>query len=486
MFCKRCGATLREEDRFCSQCGARVEKDRSPVNLNLMRQPEEDREHTEPENMAGKEQEAPRVDFYERLSQEPQQIYYDETLYRDEASHQKDKGTYRDTFLDKREEKSHALLTTVAILMIIAVLTAAGMILFFFMKKDRAGTDGQGSGSDIIIISDQETQGGENAQDQQAQQDQNGDVVILEDGAAEPSVPAGTDNPEGGAEPAPEPAAETEAEAAAATPETEAVPQGKLDPARLEEILRTDSTAAVSAVYIYDLAKNCHYEAGSYEEPMYASALISVPILYTAAVKLDRQEITLNDAITYVNSIGGRGEAYPEEKDGKSFPLSYYLTTMLAYSDNNCMNCLIDYLGLETINATCQSAGFSSVDLQRKIVSEVTDGKDNYISARDLAGMVKELYGGKYNTISREFMKTYFRIDAGDAYPTAVGLAPELPGDCLFLNQNGRGDTRYNEAAVIAGEDYRYVIAVMFRGDYGFQYETAVKNISSYVYQSLK
>ena len=63
---------------------------------------------------------------------------------------------------------------------------------------------------------------------------------------------------------------------------------------------------------------------------------------------------------------------------------------MMSYSDNNCMNCLIDYLGLDNINAACTSAGFGSVDIQRKIVAEVTDGKDNYVSAKDLAGMIRQ------------------------------------------------------------------------------------------------
>lgn len=428
MFCRRCWAELNETDKFCSQCGAPVRRPKTHPEKN---------------------------------------IYYDEKLYRD------DKGLYRDTFLKKKEEKSHALLTTVAVLLVIAVLTVGGLALLFFLKKSGGSENkenGQATTSDVVILDE----GGQDA---------------LPDGTPEEE----TETPETGVEEENGTEAETKERVVVETePETEAAhetermeSEARIREDRMEEFFSSGSTALKSAVCVYDLDHNQVYGAGEWESPMYASALISVPILYTAAVKLDRQEITLNDEILYVNSIGGRGETDPEEKDGKRFPLSYYLTTMLAYSDNNCMNCLIDFLGLSEINRICREAGFSSVDLQRKIVAEVTDGKDNYLSAKDAAGMVKELYGGKYQTISNTFMKNYFRIDPGDGYRTVIGLAQDLPEDALFLNQNGRGDTRYSEVAVISDGACQYVISVMCSGEYGFQYETAVENISNYVYQSL-
>ena len=63
MFCDRCGAELKNSDKFCSQCGA-------PVRA--------------------------REDFYETLD-EPEEFYYDDKLYRD------DRRLYRDTFREKKE-----------------------------------------------------------------------------------------------------------------------------------------------------------------------------------------------------------------------------------------------------------------------------------------------------------------------------------------------------------------------------------------------
>ena len=99
--------------------------------------------------------------------------------------------------------------------------------------------------------------------------------------------------------------------------------------------------------------------------------------------------------------------------------------------------------------------------------------------------MVRDLYQGKFRTISREFMKQYFKIDSGDGYRTVLGLSGEIPADAMFLNQNGRGDTRYNEVAVIADGNCQYVISLMLNGDPGYEYETGVEELSGYVYREL-
>lgn len=442
MICKRCKAKVQEGDLFCSKCGAPVE-------------------HT----------------F--------QKDYYDDNLYR------REKGRYRDSFLEKKEERSHALLMTVTVLLVIAVLAVAFVILFFFSRRNRmqsadnravsvvsggdqkqAGTGNGGQEGEIVILTEEESAGPAQTEKEAA----------IDTTAAAGGDAAGMGETDIEEESLSAPPRETDS---SDLPPAADQTASALDSQRLDQIWQEDSSAVRWGVFVYDFNHFKEYSTDKAEEPMYASALISVPILYTTAVLLDQGQITLNDQITYGNSIGGRGEANPQEREGNNYPLTYYLTTMLIYSDNNCMNSLLDYLGLEQINSVCQSAGFTSVDLQRKIVAEVTDGKDNYVSARDLAGMLKELFLGKYKTLGSEFIRQYFKIDAGDGYRTVIGLADPLPSSTLFLNQNGRGDTRYNEVALISDDTHQYIISIMCSGDYGFQYETAVENISNYVYQSL-
>ncbi len=408
MKCSRCGTKLRKKDRFCPNCG-------TPV---ILLPDQED------------------ADF--------------------------DDHTFRDSFLEKDEDRGHALMVTSVLLLLIAV-SAFCVLGYFYYKETGSLPFLEGDGQAVV----KQEEGSSRIPSPIAQTLALIDEMETENGSLVPTTEA--------------PQRETKTEKS--TEKATEAPRGVvIDEAKLTSIMN-ESTADSYGVFVTDLRSMDTWTAGNAEDAMYASALISVPILYTAAYELDAGTITLNDPIRYVNSIGGRGEANPEEKVGKDYALSYYLTTMLTYSDNNCMNCLIDYLGIDTINRVCQSAGFTSVDMQRKIVEDVTDGTENYISARDLTMMVRELYNGKFHTIGRDFIVKYFHIDDNDSNRTVAGNAPSLAPEAVFLNQNGRGDTRYNEVAVVTNGTHAFVISFMLNGASGFTFESAVQDATDYVFQ---
>jgi beta-lactamase class A len=170
-----------------------------------------------------------------------------------------------------------------------------------------------------------------------------------------------------------------------------------------------------------------------------------------------------------------------EQRYGLDFPLSFYLQTMTNYSDNNCVNILINHIGLDTINAVCQVAGYASVNMERGLVADDPGGLDNYISAKDVTMMVKDLYTGKFSSIGEDYMRTYFRINEGDSLPTLIGLAPGLADAGAVLNQNGHGMTRYNEIALIEDNGALYILTIMLYGDSGMIYSPAVTDIAEYV-----
>ena len=254
-----------------------------------------------------------------------------------------------------------------------------------------------------------------------------------------------------------------------------------IDPAQIQSILDSESTASSAEVYVYDLKHDSEAALNDCTQPMYASALITVPILYTAASRIDEGAMTLDDPIPYVTSIGGRGEMTTEQRDGLDFPLSFYLQTMTNYSDNNCVNILINHIGLDTINAVCQGAGYASVNMERGLVADDPGGLDNYISAKDVTMMVKDLYTGKFSSVGEDYMRTYFRIHEGDSLPTLIGLAPGLADAGAVLNQNGHGMTRYNEIALIEDNGALYILTIMLYGDSGMIYSPAVTDIAEYV-----
>ena len=161
-------------------------------------------------------------------------------------------------------------------------------------------------------------------------------------------------------------------------------------------------------------------------------------------------------------------------EDGKINGYPYLVSQVCVDASAN------DYIGLDTINAVCQEAGFTSVNMERGLVALDPGGLDNYVSAKDMTMMVKELYTGSFDSIGTDFMKEYFHISEGDSLPTLAGLAPSL-SDASVLNQNGHGMTRYNETAVIEDGGALYILTIMLHGDSGMVYSPAVTDVAEYV-----
>lgn len=499
-ICRKCGAVLREGDKYCSKCGARASQGRTGdrrKNAQKKKQQKEITFRTKPEHSSG----------------------------------------YRENF-EEGENRSHALLVTVTILVVMMLAVAAFAVFYFFQRRSMAGNSGYGSAIEIIsdgtsgetaavdmaataVSSGNEEQAqGTPASDGQVQTapasgEQTADAAAADsaasktassEGASETQAASdaelkaqgaeetqagenGEETDQGQTDGAPVVSVLFESEAMAVT-ESETQPQTQapspkaedvVDPAQIQTILDNESTAASSEVYIYDLKNDSEVSVNDCTQPMYASALITVPILYTAATRIDAGELTMDDPITYVTSIGGRGELTTESRDGQQLPLSFYLQTMTNYSDNNCINILIDYLGLDSINSTCQAAGYTSVNMERGLVSGDPGGLDNYVSAKDVTMMVRDLFSGKFSSIGEDYMREYFKISETDSLPTMVGLAPSLADAAAVLNQNGHGSTRYNETALIEDGGALYIMTIMLNGNSGLVYSPAVTDAAEYV-----
>ena len=481
-ICRKCGSVLRDGDRYCSKCGAR----------------------------------APSARALDRKQKAQQKKQRKKITFQTKPAHSRG---YRENF-EEGENRSHALLVTVTILVVMMLAVAAFAMFYFLRKRSLAGGTDYSSAIEIITENSVTAAGAEGSSQTADQSGASSDAQPLSEAQAqsvdiqaqsETKAPGGdaqlqseaqpqgvetqaqseTQAPEGdalsesetqapGGEVFPQTETETETEA----PQTErATPSAAdvIDPARIQSILESESTASSAEVYIYDLKHDSEAAYGDCSQPMYASALITVPILYTAASLIDSGAVTPDDPIPYVTSIGGRGEITTEQRDGLDFPLSFYLQTMVHYSDNNCINVLIDFFGLDTINSVCQEAGYSSVNMERGLVSGDPGGLDNYVCAKDISMMVKDLYSGTFSSIGTDFMRTYFHISEGDSLPTLVGLAPDLQDAAAFLNQNGHGMTRYNETAVIEDGGALYILTIMLHGDSGMVYSPAVTDVAEYV-----
>ena len=445
--CRKCGTALRDTDKYCSQCGAR----------------------------------APSASVRARKERAQKKKEQKEITFRT----QPEKGThYRENFEEGENRRSALRVTvTILILMLLAVAGFAGYYLYLGRSSKDVPAGSDSAPIEILTEGSVASSGAEAAEPANIKEREDAPKIVGQEDTGAEDKQQETVAQETAAQ---EAVVETEAQTEAPTePQTEPPAPAAadvIDVSQIQTLLASGSTATSAEVYIYDLKHDSEVAVNDCTAQLRLSAMITVPILYTAASRIDAGELSMDTEITYVTTIGGRGEITTESREGQSYPLSFYLQTMVNYSDNNCINILIDYLGLDSINAVCQEAGYTSIWMERGLIaSGNTGGLDNYGSAKDITLMIRDLYTGKFNSIGTDFMKEYFHIDKGDSLPTVIGLAPSVADATLFLNQNGHIDTRYLESAVIEENGAEYILTIMLNGDGTLVYSPAVQDIAEYV-----
>ena len=240
----------------------------------------------------------------------------------------------------------------------------------------------------------------------------------------------------------------------------------KIDMGHVENLLRGRNAGANTSLYIYDLNQKAGRGTGNCEEARPASALITLPILYATAKRLDLGTLYLTDTVPFEYTYQwGRG-SLGASQNGEQVTIQELLENMLMYSDNNAINTMINTLTLEFINTTCQNAGYTSVDLQRKIISG-SSSLNNYMSAKDAALFVSDFYNNTFKIINRDFILQYMRI-SDKAGRLGLFQTDMLYNAGNYCSQNGIvPDTvsgRYTEAGIIFADGKAYVIGALAEG----------------------
>lgn len=256
-----------------------------------------------------------------------------------------------------------------------------------------------------------------------------------------------------------------------ATPTPEPTPTKKpaLDTINMDHLraqLGGRGSGAKESLYVFDLKSGVHKGTENCQAAMPASALISIPILYTTAKKIDNGTLQLNTPVPFEYTYqGGRG-FLTAAQNGQAVTVDELLQNMLMYSDNNAINSMINALGMDDINSTCQNAGFTTVNLERKIISTPTD-KNNYICTQDLVIMTKALYDNTFQVINRDYLLKYMKI-VDKAGRLGIFKTDQLYNNGLFCSQNGiipdPVNGRYCELGIVLADGQEYILGVMAEG----------------------
>ena len=239
-----------------------------------------------------------------------------------------------------------------------------------------------------------------------------------------------------------------------------------------DNLFGSKGSGAQESLYMRDCIEDAPRGTDEKNTAMPATGMVSVPILYTLAVKMDdpNSGITLNTPVTfqytYDTNNGGRGQLTSAQA-GQQMSVDTLVQAMLMYSDNNATNSLISFLTLEGIQQTCQENKFTSVVMRRQIVKGGTSADDNLISAKDAANMVYDLFMNKYSVINRDYLMNYMRI-CDNAQRHGIFQSDTLYNGGTFCNQNGIRPNpesgTYAEVGIILADGQQYVVCVMADG----------------------
>ena len=253
----------------------------------------------------------------------------------------------------------------------------------------------------------------------------------------------------------------------------------QLDTAHIYQLINNYAPSATVSVYIYDLRTNQSYATDYTGSKLSASALINIPILFTVAHKLSTGELNMATQTRFTHSLSGRG-SIPKERSGEYMTVSDLLDAMLFYSDNNAANSLINLLEND-INTVCADYGFTSVGLV-EYIGYTTDARDNFISPKDLTGMLQILWNNEL-AIGRDYLMSHMMIMDSIA---RIGLGRDIPASKAFMNHNATKEQKYNEVSIVTSGSGTYFCT--FMGNYA-NYQTLASlagDIGSYIDMSLQ
>ncbi|BBA50246.1 serine hydrolase [Fusobacterium varium] len=125
------------------------------------------------------------------------------------------------------------------------------------------------------------------------------------------------------------------------------------------------------------------------EEVVFPSASIIKLFILMA---LNKEDYNKRIELKKVDKVGGCGILKVME-DGLPLTVKDTAYLMICLSDNTATNILIDYIGMDKINACIKEKGFTGTVLGRKMMDAEARkaGKDNFTTPKDVLGVLKML-----------------------------------------------------------------------------------------------
>lgn len=215
-----------------------------------------------------------------------------------------------------------------------------------------------------------------------------------------------------------------------------------------EDLLRMIREFPANAGIVFGDLENpdfCYQE----DQKFPSASVIKLFILWELYRQAEKGEKSLTDQIILIEEmkVGGFG-VLTHLTGNLSLSLHDLAVLMIISSDNTATNILIDSLGIDQINATCQKMGWNETILGRKMMDFEAKaiGKDNYTSPRNTADFFKRLLS-KDEEITQQGREQMIEILKGQqcnnklpaqmdnswSFAHKTGDLPKIEHDCGIL-----------------------------------------------------
>lgn len=221
-----------------------------------------------------------------------------------------------------------------------------------------------------------------------------------------------------------------------------------------EQLIKAaENRGAECAFVVKDLKEESEYTYRS-EETIKSASLIKVFIMAEAMRRVQCGELSLDTEVEVKKSDIVDFSVLLFLKP-RAYTLEELMRLMIVYSDNTATNVLIDFLGMENINACIRGLGFEKSLLQRKMMDfeSAKAGKENFTAPEEMAGFLERLYNGKL--LGKDADDIMLDIMKGQADEMDMRLL--LPDEIPIARKSGELGCLNHEIAIVFGENTDYI-----------------------------
>lgn len=196
---------------------------------------------------------------------------------------------------------------------------------------------------------------------------------------------------------------------------------------------------------------------------MGSASTIKVPIIVEAMKQVKAGKLALDKEYKFTSDMFCPGSGVLSQlHSGLMLTLNDLMTLMIIVSDNAATNCMIDIVGMDSVNATMKSFGYNGISLQRKMYdhSKLVQNLDNYIVASEMADLLYKIANG--NAVGDGYDQKIINIMLGQQIDDRIPLF--LPSNLKVANKTGNRSDVMHDSAIIYGDNFTYTTAVFTKG----------------------